>query len=339
MSDFQPTIFLVKNRALGDSIMGLSAVSYFRKLYPKSTIIYAVPQWTAELYLKIKTDADVIYPLDLSSISSILDLYTDLINFKVDAIHEMHQSGTGRKVFSFISAMLNIPYTAHNHHLEIPTQVLDQGVKKELIQRDLDGIYSFYGKQKAVPSFLNFEPSFNLISKEKLSRLIIGVVATRETKMWPLENYIDLATKVLDQNLFSEVVIPLSHSQMDVGIKKQLAKIIHHPQIKIVHISLSDLPHFFAQSKMYIGNDTGLKHLAVAAQIPTITLFGPEPIKEWHPYNQEKHIAFYIEDLPCRVRTHHYCGLFKCDLSVDKFMQCMKLIEVEMVIEKLKRVV
>lgn len=120
MSDFQPTIFLVKNRALGDSIMGLSTVSYFRKLYPKSTIIYAVPQWTAELYLKIKTDADVIYPLDLSSISSILNLYTDLINFKVDAIHEMHQSGTGKKVFSFISSMLNIPYTAFKSHLNNP---------------------------------------------------------------------------------------------------------------------------------------------------------------------------------------------------------------------------
>ncbi len=338
MSDFQPTIFLVKNRALGDSIMGLSTVSYLRKLYPKSTIIYAVPQWTAELYLKIKTDADVIYPLDLSSISSILNLYTDLINFKGDAIHEMHQSGTGKKVFSFISSLLSIPYTAHNHHLDSSTQVIDQGVKKELIQRDLDGVYSFYGNEKNPPSYLNFEPSFNLIAEEKVNRLIIGVVATRETKMWPLENYIDLATRVLDQKIFSEVVIPLSHSKMDVEIKKQLSKIAHHPQIKIVNIALSNLPHFFVHSKMYIGNDTGLKHLAVAAKIPTITLFGPEPIREWHPYNLEKHVAFYIEDLPCRVRTHHYCGLFKCDLNAEKFMQCMKLINVEMIINKLMRV-
>lgn len=338
MSDFQPTIFLVKNRALGDSIMGLSAVSYFRKLYPKSTIIYAVPQWTAELYLKIKTDADVIYPLDLSSFSSILNLYTDIINYQVDAIHEMHQSGTGKKVFSFISALLNIPYTAHNHHLENATEVIDQGVKKELIQRDLDGVYSFYGKMFDVPSFLNFEPNFHIENTQKNNRLIIGVVATRETKMWPLENYINIAKKVLEEKIFTEVVIPLSQSKMDLEIKKQLLKLIDHPQIKIINVALKDLPHFFSQSKMYIGNDTGLKHLAVAAKIPTITLFGPEPIREWHPYNQDKHLALFIEDLPCRVRTHHYCGLFRCDLNTDKFMQCMKLIDVDLVMQKLKRV-
>lgn len=336
MSEFQPTIFLVKNRALGDSIMGLSTVSYFRKLYPKSTIIYAVPQWTAELYLEVKTDADIIYPLNLSSISSILNLYTDLINFKVDAIHEMHQSGTGRKVFSFIASLMAIPYTAHNHHLESNTLVIDQGVKKELIQRDLDGLYSFYGKGYKCPSFLDYEPSFIATKTHKEKRVILGVVATRETKMWSLENYVLLARKVINNYPDLEVVIPLSHSQMDRELKSKLETLIDNSKIKIVHIKLSKLPKYFFESLAYIGNDTGLKHLAVATKIPSITLFGPEPIKEWHPYNQVNHSVFYVEDLPCRTRTHHYCGLYRCDLESNKFMQCMNLISVDMVFEKLK---
>lgn len=338
MLNDSPTFFIVKNRALGDSIMGLSTISYIRSLYPKSTIIYAVPQWTAKLYSKIKTDADLIYPLKMDSISSILSLYTDLINLKVDVIHELHQSGTGKKVLGFFAALKDIPYTAHNHHLNSGTCIIDQGIKKELIQRDLDGIYSFYGKHFQMPSYLSFEPKFYFsseVSPAKKERAIMGVVATRKTKMWPLENYVELANLFLDKYPNFEVVIPLSKSSEDLNIKSHLEKLISHPKIKISHIELDDLPLFFAESKLYVGNDTGLKHLAVAANIPSITMFGPEPIKEWHPYRKDKHIAFFEEHLACRTRTHHYCGLYECDLEENQNMQCLKKISPKIVLEKM----
>ena len=72
--------------------MGLSSVQYFRDLYPESTIIYGVPQWTAKVFEETKTAADFIYPLKMNSMSEIIDLWTDLLNFKVDCIHELHQS-------------------------------------------------------------------------------------------------------------------------------------------------------------------------------------------------------------------------------------------------------
>ena len=111
-----PTIMLVKNRALGDSIMGLSAVQYLKLLYPQSNIIYAVPQWIAPLYADSLTAADTIYPLKLKTVKDILKLFGDLRKFKIDHIHEMHQSGRGAKIFKWISQILGIRYTAHNHH-------------------------------------------------------------------------------------------------------------------------------------------------------------------------------------------------------------------------------
>lgn len=333
MNEYSPTFFLVKNRALGDSIMGLASVRYLRSLFPKSTIIYAIPQWTAELYQNISTEADLIYPLKMDTFNDILNLYTDLINLKVDCIHELHQSGTGRKVFSFFSLLNNIPYTAHNHHLSILSRVIDQGIKKELIQRDLDGIYSYYGK-KIIPNFLDFEPKISIDKLNSMkSRIILGVVATRETKMWSLENYLKLSQKILNEKPDYEIAIPLSKSIADLEIKKYFEANNRDGRIKILQLSLKDLPQFFAESALYIGNDTGLKHIAVATKIKSITLFGPEPIKEWHPYNQKNHIALFKEGLMCRTRTQHYCGLNKCNLVPQEYMQCMQGFTVDFVFE------
>lgn len=324
MNGKRPVFFIVKNRALGDSIMGLSTVQYLRELYPESRIIYAVPAWIAPLYKNVKTAADEIYPLRMNSMSEVFDLYAYLINEKVDAIHEMHQSGRGNKIFSLYSFFSRTPYTFHNHHLEGGTKVIDQGVKKELIQRDLDGLYSFYGLNKPLPNFLSYVPALELDENiEAKKTIILGVVATRATKMWPHKNYAELARLISIAHPDYSIVIPLSKSADDLKIKKMLESYDLPTTARIVHWPLEYLAKEFASTKLYVGNDTGIKHLAIAMGVKTFTFFGPEPVREWHPYDSKRHPYFYRENLACRTRTHHYCGLSVCDLKETEHMQCL----------------
>lgn len=328
------TIFIVKNRALGDSVMGLSSVQYLRQLYPKANIIYAVPQWIAPLYQDVITKADVVYPLSLKNVRDVFTLYDDMMDMKVDHIHEMHQSGRGSKVFKLYAFFKGIPYTFHNHHLKGGTKVIDQGVIKSLIQRDLDGVHTFLGTGNP-PYYLDWQPEIKCNTHLKHKRIILGVVATRRTKMWPLEFYVKLARLITSHFPEFEVVIPLSHSNDDKMIKDDLLEFDIPPNTSIVHIPLRELPHFFKESAFYVGNDTGLKHLAVAVGIKSFTLFGPEPASEWHPYDRKMHPYFYQEELECRVRNNHYCGLTVCDLK-DDYMRCMKNFPPEMVFEAIE---
>lgn len=315
-------IMLVKNRALGDSIMGLSAVQYLKQLYPESNIIYAVPQWIAPIYSQTKTSADTIYPLSLSTISDVFKLFKDLKKFEIEHIHEMHQSGRGAKIFKLLSLILGIRYTAHNHHLKSPTKVINQGQILPLIQRDLDGVFSFLGKGDR-PNYLNFEPEmFPQVENQKEQLIIMGVVATRSTKMWPLENYVELARLIYEKNPQYKILIPLSKSLADKKIKEKLLTLGLPSNTSIVEWSLEVIAFEFKKAKMYIGNDTGLKHLAVAVGVKTYTFFGPEPANEWHPYDLKKHSYFYLENLACRTRTGHYCGLSECNLAVDT-LKCL----------------
>ncbi|MDO9182014.1 MAG: glycosyltransferase family 9 protein [Bacteriovorax sp.] len=332
-----PTIMLVKNRALGDSIMGLSAVQYLKLLYPESNIIYAVPQWIAPLYSESNTAADSIYPLALSSIKDILKLFKYIKASKIEHIHEMHQSGRGSKIFKIISFVLGIRYTAHNHHLKEKTGVIDQGKILPLIQRDLDGVFSFLGDGER-PNYLNFAPAITPSDNEfsyPKKIIIMGVVATRATKMWPLLNYLALAQLINQQDPSISIVIPLSKNADDKLIKEKLLSLGLPAGVSIVEWSLKQLPSAFRAASFYIGNDTGLKHLAVAVGIKTFTFFGPEPANEWHPYNPEKHPYFYLENLVCRTRLHHYCGLSICDLKEDN-MHCLNYFKPEQVFLKIE---
>lgn len=324
MNTIPQKILLVKNRGLGDSIMGLAAVSYLRQLFPQSHICYGVPSWVAPLYRYTQTPADSILPLSLTK-------FFHLAQFRPDVIFELHLSGRTYKFFRLFSRWRQIPYYYHNHHIKSGGPIFDQGVIKPLIQRDLDGIWSWLGQGEKPPHFLDFPPQLGLSEiRHPKKQIILGVVATRPAKMWPLEYFVQLAELIRQWDNQWEIIIPLSTGKLDQEIKQILAPRLP-ATCRLLEVSLEQLPRYLAHAAWYVGNDTGLKHLALALGARTYTLFGPEPPYEWHPYHPQHHPYRFIEQMPCRTLTGHFCGRYQC---AELF--CLKQITPQMVFEDLK---
>jgi heptosyltransferase III len=51
----------------------------------------------------------------------------------------------------------------------------------------------------------------------------------------------------------------------------------------IINVSLPVLVHVFSRCSLYIGNDSGVSHLAAASGAPCIVLFGPSDPEVWRP--------------------------------------------------------
>jgi ADP-heptose:LPS heptosyltransferase len=77
---------------------------------------------------------------------------------------------------------------------------------------------------------------------------------------------------------------------------------------------------------VWIGNDSGPKHLAVALGVPTVTVFGPTHPRTWHP-PRGPHIALLAEGLPCL-----HCNANVCPLEGQRRMRCMTDVSVESVV-------
>ncbi|WP_127717886.1 glycosyltransferase family 9 protein [Halobacteriovorax sp. HLS] len=309
------TILVVKNRAMGDSVMGLSTLQYIKELYPSAKIIYALPLWITRLYKNVDIASDEVISCDLKNAKDWLALFKKMRKIKPDVIFEMQQGGRTKKFFGTYSKIFGIPYFFHNHHISSGGNIHDQGVIKAVIQRDLDGAFSTLSHKERYPSYLHYTPKVSFSRKYK-KRVILGVVATRQTKMWSLSKYVDLCKLIKRDFPCLNIVIPLSKSSGDMEISKELTALGISSIANLEYVELENLFEYIGNSKLYIGNDTGLKHIAIAAGIKSYTFFGPEPPNEWHPYNEKDHPYFYKEGLDCRTEHAHYCGLSVCESMI-----------------------
>lgn len=183
--------------------------------------------------------------------------------------------------------------------------------------------------------------------------LCLGIGASRPTKTWPLERFASIAIRWVDQYKGSVIVLnsrdeePLArqfYESIDEKIvswydDRNARRSVRQKIINEMQVPLRQLASILSCADLYLGNDSGPKHLAVAVGTPTITLFGPEDPFEWHPYPQGKHPLHYIEGLKCRKDNlpgfRPWCGLNVC---VAEEHRCMKSITEDDVFRTIERV-
>ena len=74
------------------------------------------------------------------------------------------------------------------------------------------------------------------------------------------------------------------------------------------------------QSALFIGNDTGLMHIAAAAGTPTLGLFGPSPVEQyapWGPCTAFVQTALPREEMFPPGFDHRTTGTLMDSLTVD----------------------
>jgi heptosyltransferase-3 len=93
---------------------------------------------------------------------------------------------------------------------------------------------------------------------------VIHPFASSLRKRWPLENFREVARRLK---------MPV---RWCAGPEEELADAIRIN-------NLYDLACWLARARVYIGNDSGISHLAAAVGTPTIVLFGPTDPAVWAP--------------------------------------------------------
>jgi len=101
-------------------------------------------------------------------------------------------------------------------------------------------------------------------------------------KNWPAENWRQLAERLLVDNLGIRLaVIGGEADESGLAALRDLA-----PRKSVVfweNLPLTDLAERLAGAQLYLGHDTGISHLAAAAGVPSLLLFGPTDPGVWSP--------------------------------------------------------
>ena len=111
--------------------------------------------------------------------------------------------------------------------------------------------------------------------------LCIGPGANWDKKIWPAERYALTARNLSDE--FDALV--LFGNEADNGQAEQVARRVRSPCINLCGgTTLLQAAAVMAHMTLFIGNDSGLGHVASAVNTPSFTLFGPGHPQRYHPW-------------------------------------------------------
>ena len=119
----------------------------------------------------------------------------------------------------------------------------------------------------------------NLKKGEQLISLHPG--SGGSNKLWSVAGWLDVIIKMLGHN---NIKITLLEGPADNHIVQQLCSELRSTSLLLANNwRLGKLAALMEQSSLYLGNDSGITHLAAACNIPTIALFGPTDPRIWGP--------------------------------------------------------
>ena len=131
------------------------------------------------------------------------------------------------------------------------------------------------------------EQAAKSISQLSQGRSIVAINAVTRfaERQWINEGFAAIADRLA--NVGYQILLLYGPGEREMA--NQVARRMQHPcLIDYPMPSLLELHCILSKCALYIGNDGGPKHLAIAAGIPTITLFGHSP-DPWTPWDNAMH--------------------------------------------------
>ena len=128
------------------------------------------------------------------------------------------------------------------------------------------------------------------------ARAIISPGAGSVKKRWPLERFMMVAAELKKRGLRPSIL--LGPAEVDLEAVLQ-----HSPQSQpqvVKTRTFQELITVLESAVLYIGNDSGVSHLAAFLNVPTLVIFGPSDPDLWRPFGDHVRIVKAVSPFgPC----------------------------------------
>ena len=282
------SILLVKLRAIGDAVLTLPSLEALRRGFPKAAIHVVCPPAAAAVYAQDPRVAS-LHPYDrvrLASPAAQLAYWAELRALRPDLAVCLHAS--------FRSALLGrisgAPWRSIRNHSGpdwfCNLRSAEPKEPKSIIQRDFDALRACGLAPKDERPSMFIPAAAKSAAKRRMKAwglrgpgLLVFPGAGKPEKRWPLEDFLALAKAM--RPLRRKAVFLTGPGEPGLAAEAQAVG-AGWDQVD----DLKELGALCAEVGAALGNDSGPRHIAAASGARTLTLFGPETLREWHPYQR-----------------------------------------------------
>jgi ADP-heptose:LPS heptosyltransferase len=135
--------------------------------------------------------------------------------------------------------------------------------------------------------------------------VVIHAAASQAAKIWPAERFAALADQLVESH--NARVHFLGTPQERAGLEK-IVSLAAHPHAVHCGLRLPQVVALIAAGDLFIGNDSGLAHIAAAVGTRLVVLWGPANLSMARPKARPEDCIILYHDVPCREG----CPEIKC---------------------------
>ena len=329
------SLLVVHQGALGDFVLALPALKTIREAFPLArAVIMGYPR-ILELVEK-RFYADEIFSIDQKGMATFfvregaIDLTLSEFFKRFDLIVVFGKDGGGTVVANLrrvcrgqVLPINSFPPWDEKVHVtdhllkqltSFGLRASDPNPRLHLNESDRKWAKHFWNNKGVTP-------------EEQSKVIVLHPGSGSKKKVWPLERFVHLAN-TLQAHLGSKIFIILGPAE-GPEVQRAFEGMRSTKFILAKGLTLLQLGSVMAGCRFYIGNDSGVSHMAAALGIPTVLIFGPTDERVWSPRGEKSFVV--RREIPCSPCPQE--RFYQC-----KDFECLRGIEMEEVLKGLEKI-
>ena len=333
-------VLLVRLRSIGDTVLATPSIFALKRFLPHAQIDILLEGWVAPL-LSGFPDVDNVITLDRASVASRAQVARRLRQTRYDVAYNLHGGTTATLLTRASGAKHRVGFKTyqyarlHNHLSPSPIMLWGRD-KTHSVEQQLALVgWTGVPVTDRPSTCLGVSPEASAKIRDRLtaaglnsnqSFALIHPAAAFATKQWAVEKFAKVIEDLAARSIPS--VILVAPSERVLGF--ELEKLSSTPAIILNDLTLPEVVALCGCARLFVGNDSGIAHVAAAMDTPSVVIFGSSNRVHWQPWTKAPSEVVF-EDMPCQPCHGYFCEKF------DR-PECIIRVPVERVLAAMDRV-
>jgi heptosyltransferase-3 len=324
-------VLVVRLRSIGDTVLATPSLIALKRFLPHAQVDILLEDWVAPLLDGFDAVDDVITTGKTSA--ERFRTARELRKRKYDVAFNLHGGTTSTYFVAASRAKHRVGYKGYrysffyNHRLSSSSDFwkrekthsaeqqlallgfvgvpVEDRPRSQLVVTDA-ALRSFEGK------LCSSQPPFDI---HYSSFALLHPAAASATKQWATENFARTAEFLAEKGI-STIAVAANH---ETDVLKDLEEGSNVPIITFSDLTLPEITALASKATIFVGNDSGIAHIAAAVNTPSVVIFGSSNRDHWYPWTDApKEMVF--NEFPCQPCPGYECKEFaepKCILSIE----------------------
>jgi lipopolysaccharide heptosyltransferase II len=334
-------VLLVRLRSIGDTVLATPALLALSRFLPYAEIDILLEDWVAPV-LEGFPAVNRIITVERGNVASRARVARELRRLRYDVAFNLHGGTTATILTRATGARHRVGYSSyrysrlHNHAAPPANQLWGKpsthSVEQQLALLGWTGV----PVTDLLPTRLAVTAEAAKSIEEKLraegitgggSFALFHPAAAFETKQWAAENFARISEALAARGL--KVVAVAAPGEEETI--KALREHSNAPIAAFTNLKLPEVTALAARASLFVGNDSGIAHIASAVETPSVVIFGSSNVAHWRPWSNPLS-EVVREELPCQPCPGYTCAEFNQP-------ECIRRVSVQRVWQAIERVI